>query len=990
MNQAVDIGLSSWSLGLNSPVVRHPFRRPALRHADFEDRYDFQTVFYDCFWSADGSSLRLIGPPLQNLADGLGLRFFAVPSGEELPVTILPRVFTTILLIPASPGLQSLRVESAAGTAFIVPQPNLSSMFAGRRVLMTLSQNNELEWIRDWIIYHQRLHGCDAALVYDNNSTRYDLSELKGCLAGIPGVTGLAVDWPFRYGPFDGRLPLTYDLWEGHFCQFGMLEHARYRFLADARCGLNLDIDELVVCPGGESICDLTESSATGFLKFGGKWVEPFAATSVDAGANPLHRHFRHRKTGRTQGCENKYTVVPSRVPDSAQFGIHDIFGHADSPLVEGVELRHFKAINTNWTVDRPGTLQKRSKAGHAPDELAEDMQLAALLDTAFDGVPASLDAPHYADHDTALYQARQKSAQLLRSGRPEAAEQVLRQSLVASPGWPSLELFHADLLDRLGSAAEGQALRDEAHRLQDADPAASYDRGRYLLHTGDWAGAARHLRRAIAKDSSFAPAHLALGRAYWSAGRQRAGEHFIRRGLAKAPSSALLHAALAEMLLYSGRAPAALDHVDEALLAQPENVRFLLLRSQILRKVGRTTDACAAAADAVKLQADNTVLIAQFGAAIDHPFEFSYPDDQPLGASIEYLRCLLQAEDLDAAEALSRDLLARYPGRVQACEARSTVLDALGRQDDAAEMLSQAIEAGLRELAALPPQTLGVYREREWHEGRFRRVHRLLQRAGRDDEASELLERELQLYPDSNVASLQLHDLLSSGLPPVKARERIMSALRRFPRDARLWQENARLLEAEGDRAGAIASYRNALQRGQRQAWLLSHLAQLLIRHSAERPEALKEAEDLLREALALDDRHALSHYRLGDVLWREKRKDEALAAWRTAAQLAPGEAWLWSHLGGQLVDTGELDEAEAALDKAIALKPDDALTHHRLSRLHQERKEFDRAIEHMSKALALEPGKASMWRSYSKLLAQAGHAEDSLRVAEKARSLG
>lgn len=990
MNQAVDIGLSSWSLGLNSPVVRHPFRRPALRHADFEDRYDFRTVFYDCFWSADGSSLRLIGPPLQNLADDLGLRFFAVPSGEELPVTVLPRVFATILVIPASPGLRSLRVETAAGTAFIGPQPNLSNLFAGRRVLMTLSQNNELEWIRDWVIYHQRVHGCDGVLVYDNNSTRYDISELKGCLAGISGVTGLAVDWPFRYGPFDGRLPLTYDLWEGHFCQFGMLEHARYRFLADARCGLNLDIDELVVCPGGESICDLTEGSATGFLKFGGKWVEPFAATSGEAGTKPLHRHFRHRKTGRTQGCENKYTVVPSRVPDSAQFGIHDIFGHADSPLPGGVELRHFKAINTNWTVDRPGTLQKRSNAGHAPDELAEDTQLAALLDAAFDGIPASIGAPRYADHDTALYQARQKSAQLLRSGRPEAAEQELRQSLAVSPGWPSLQLFHADLLDRLGAAAEAQALRGEAHRRQDADPAASYDRGRYLLHTGDWAGAARHLRRAIHKDPSFAPAHLALGRAYWSAGRQRAGEHFIRRGLAKAPSSALLHAALAEMLLYSSRAPAALEHVDAALLAQPENVRFLLLRSQILRKVDRLVEARETAAAAVKLQSDNTVLIAQFGAAIDHPFEFAYPDDQPMAANIEYLRCLLQAGDLDAAEALSCDLLARYPGRVQACEARYMVLEARGRQDDAAAMLGTAIEAALRELDALPPQTLGVHREREWHEGRFRRVHRLLKRAGRDEEARQLLERELQLYPDSNVASLQLHDLLSSGLPPAKARERITSALRRFPRDARLWQENARLLEAEGDRAGAIASYRKALQRGQRQAWLLSHIAQLLIRHSADHPEALQEAEDLLREALSLDGRHAISHYRLGDVLRRQKRMDEALAAWRTAAQLAPDEAWLWSHLGGQLVDAGDLAEAEAALQKAAALRPDDALTQHRLGRLHQKRKAFDLAIEHMSKALALEPAKASMWRDYSKLLAQAGHAEDALRVAEKARSLG
>lgn len=231
---------------------------------------------------------------------------------------------------------------------------------------------------------------------------------------------------------------------------------------------------------------------------------------------------------------------------------------------------------------------------------------------------------------------------------------------------------------------------------------------------------------------------------------------------------------------------------------------------------------------------------------------------------------------------------------------------------------------------------------------------------------------------------------MLSSGLPPAKARERITSALRRFQRDARLWQENARLLEAEGDRAGAIAAYRKALQRGQRQVWLLSHVAHLLIRHSADRPESLKEAEELLLEALSLDGRHALSHYRLGDALWRQKRNHAALDAWRTAASLAPGEAWLWSHLGGQLVESGELAEAQSALQKAAALRPDDALTEYRLSRLHQERKEFDLAIEHISRALAIESKWAWMWRDYSRLLAQTGHAEDALRVAEKAQSLG
>lgn len=974
MNRSIDVTLSSWSLGLNSPSLRKPFRRPALRHPDFEDRYDFQSVFYDCFRSADGTGIRLVGPPLHNLGEDLGLRFFAMPSGEELRVTVLPRVFVSLIDIAAPPTLQALRIESAAGTAFIVPQPNLSGLFAGRRVLVTLSQNNELAWIRDWIVWHQRLHGCDAALVYDNNSTRYDISELKGCLAAIPGVTGLAVSWPFRYGPFDGRLPLTYDLWEGHFCQFGMLEHARFRFLAEARSALNLDIDELVICPDGESVCALTEASRTGFLKFSGKWVEPFASQAGQAGAMPLHRHFRHRRTGRTQGCENKYTVVPSRVPDSAQFGIHDIFGHLASALPEGVELRHFKAINTNWTVDRPGTLVNRTGAGAQPQELAEDTELAALLDRAFAAAPEAEVAPPAADPETAFYRARLQSAQLLRSGQAEAAERQMRAALAASPGWPSALQFHAGLLERTGHPAAAEQARGAARRLQDEDPAVAHERGRYLLHTGDWAGAARSFRQALRKDPGFAPAAVALGRALWSAGRERSAEQVVRRGIASNPGSPLLQGALAEMLLYSGRPRAALDHAGNALEVQPRNIRMLLLRARALRDLDRPEEGLAAAAQAMRLQADGAVMMAQFGAAIDHPFDAEYPDSDPMWSSIECLSCLLRLSRLDAADELSRRLLVDFPDRSQAHEARHQVLEALGRTAEADAALVSAIDCAQRDYDRLPPQTLGRYKEWEWHEGRVRRLVHLLCRVGRDDEAALLLKRELALNPGSDLLALQLRHLLAQPTPPGNARELIETALGRLPRDYRLWQEYGRVLEADGDMPGAIAAYRKALRLGPAQTSAFSHLAYLLARHCADDPEAVGEAEGLLREVLARDDRHALSHSRLGDILWRTDRREEALAEWRTATRLAPGEAWLWSHLGGKLTEAGHLREAGEVLRRALKMSPDDALTLYRLARLHEKEGDLDLAIEQLSHAVALAPAEDWMWQHYDKLLARAG----------------
>lgn len=989
MDQAFDVGLSSWSLGQNGPVLRRPFRRHTLRHADFEDRYDFQTVFYDCFRSADGKHVYLIGPPLQNLEQDLGLRFFAMPSGTELVATSLPRVFISILVLAAPPDLQALRIESAAGTSFIVPQPNLSSLFDGRRVLMTLSQNNEPEWIRDWVIYHQRLHGCDAALVYDNNSTRYDLSELKDCLAGIPGVTGLAISWPFRYGPFDGRLPLTYDLWEGHFCQFGMLEHARFRFLSDARCALNLDIDELVICPDGDSICRHTETSGTGFLKFGGKWVEPFRSAGDTSSGKPLHRQFRHRRKGFTQGCENKYTVVPSRVPEAAQFGIHDIFGHTESRLPDGVELRHFKAINTNWTVDRPGTLQARTDQGFDAGQLQEDALLSSFLDKAFENIPEALQRTWHPDAETRLYQARLRSGLHLRNQRIEAAEREIRDALAANPGWPSLRLYHADLLARSGATAKADAERRHALRDQESDAASSYERGRYLLHTGDWAGAARRLRQALRQDPGFAPAYLALGRGYRSAGRQRTAERIIRRGIERAPASAQLHGALADLLLGANRPPAALEQADKALQLQPDNTRALLVRSRALRAMGRLEEALAAASRAVDLLSDKAFLMTQIGLAIDRPFEFPFPED-PLTADFECLRCQLQLERLPEAERLSHTMLAKYADRAQAHEARYLLLEAQRQPERAANHLSDAIHLAQRDLEKQPPQTLGRYNELEWHESRVRYLHFLLHCAHREDDARRLVDRELELHPGSNIVALQVQDLLSLRAPRADIRARLVTALRRSPRDHRLWEQNGRFLEQDGDRAGAIAAYRKALQHGPAQAWLLSHLAYLMLEQFPEQQDKLDEAETLLRAALKLNSTDALAHYRLGSLLWRRQSKDAAIGAWRTAARLSPKEAWLWSHLGGHLVDEGHLDEAADALERAATLRPDDALTEYRLCRLREKEGKLDAAVSHMSRAVTFETEKAWMWRHFSRLLEKAGRAEEAARAAERARQLG
>ncbi|MFX8481515.1 hypothetical protein ABTL74_19375, partial [Acinetobacter baumannii] len=66
-----------------------------------------------------------------------------------------------------------LRLDGPLGAFTLPVQPNLSHLFAGRRVLLTLSRNNAPRWIADWIRFYATLHGADAVLLYDNASDRY-------------------------------------------------------------------------------------------------------------------------------------------------------------------------------------------------------------------------------------------------------------------------------------------------------------------------------------------------------------------------------------------------------------------------------------------------------------------------------------------------------------------------------------------------------------------------------------------------------------------------------------------------------------------------------------------------------------------------------------------------------------------------------------------------------------------------------------------------
>jgi hypothetical protein len=254
-------------------------------------------------------------------------------------------------------GTTAVRMEVAGQSFELAVQPNSSDALAGKRVLFTMSQNNDLSWIRDWARWHQRMHGAEAIVFFDNGSTRYGTGEIEETLLGVNGIADVAVhNWPYRYGMTDPGV--LKDAFYILFLQVSSMSVALRRYAAKAAGLLNADIDELISTPTGTTIYDLAKSARKGLVVMRGRYIEAIPE-SGKPGAR-THADFVRvsRDPKRALSRPKKWAIDPTR-EWFADLGVHPYmhwiegrpwFGKTTYP---DVFYRHFRGINTNWKDNR-------------------------------------------------------------------------------------------------------------------------------------------------------------------------------------------------------------------------------------------------------------------------------------------------------------------------------------------------------------------------------------------------------------------------------------------------------------------------------------------------------------------------------------------------------------------------------------------------------------------------------------------------------------
>jgi hypothetical protein len=349
-----------------STIRRETVRPVEHRGDDFDARFDADTLFFDAFPGVDGRIV-LLGPPFLNLLPALKtMTLTAQPSGVPCRFEIRELDRHGQIHVSAPDGTRSLTLAASFGTVDIAISPSELDLFASRRVLFTLSRNNHLSWVKDWIRFARDIHRADAVLFYDNNSTHYTTANLADAIGSLDGIAvARVVNWPFRYGPQGLD---AWRFWDSDYCQHGAWEHARRRFLGAARSAQNADVDELVVPLDGRTVFEAAENDHFGIARYCGRWVTGISDRPAAERGERRHTDYHVvtrermiRKYGVLQvdaeRSAQKWTIVPSRCPDGSQWRAHSIAGWLPARRTStAFSYRHFREINDSWKYDRVGT----------------------------------------------------------------------------------------------------------------------------------------------------------------------------------------------------------------------------------------------------------------------------------------------------------------------------------------------------------------------------------------------------------------------------------------------------------------------------------------------------------------------------------------------------------------------------------------------------------------------------------------------------------
>jgi tetratricopeptide (TPR) repeat protein len=457
------------------------------------------------------------------------------------------------------------------------------------------------------------------------------------------------------------------------------------------------------------------------------------------------------------------------------------------------------------------------------------------------------------------------------------------------------------------------------------------------LLATGRALPAAIQMEKIAASRALLPPELLLRAEARLRLGLLDEAEADLDAVIAAEPGDRVARSEKAEIFYLSGRFPELRDWIESG--SCEKSAMALNLLGHALHNLGDYAGAARAYREASLSDPSQAMYALNAARSLDAGGE----RDEAAKAYIKAASLLLEADELDDMALVLERLAELAPGSPDAIGVRAKLLYREGHESEAAELFDGLIDSGEADASAHYLSALIRMGE------------------GKREEALPLLRRSVELEGSYPPYRLRLAEsLFLAGLP---YRQELDAALAAFPSDGWILNLAAQAAIAEGRPETARALIEKALSALPGEVEPVITYSELL---AGSGPET--EGAEPALAALAPWRGSSRARNQAGNILARAGRLEEALAAYRDAVVLDPGNPDVLENRAACLIELERFSEAEADLRRAMEFRPG-GRAYFLMGRIAEAYGDFSRAEVAFRAALEDSPKDARLLSSLAEL---------------------
>jgi putative PEP-CTERM system TPR-repeat lipoprotein len=487
-----------------------------------------------------------------------------------------------------------------------------------------------------------------------------------------------------------------------------------------------------------------------------------------------------------------------------------------------------------------------------------------------------------------------------------DAAVAKARALAVSDPESSIYDIVSAELYEKAGRVSDAIALLEKSAASRPSDEGLTIALARLYNLSGDFSKAEGVLSAQFRADPESIAVGTAMARQHFATGRRRDAKKLFADVLTRRPNDIGALLGLAEIATTERSWAEATDYVNRARAAKPSDPApgIVLVNLALLHQDPK--NAVATATQIAEQFPTNTDVLDAKGRA-----QTAAGDTE--GAIATYKRIYELSPNSTAAMA---DYVARLKGAKEFAKARTVLQDALARDPKNGAVKAHLIRveaeidgtrAGLAKAHALAGEDPGnplydiVSAE-------------LYEKAGRRDDAVDLLEKAVAAQPSGDALVGALADLYERTGDPAKAEAVLNTRLRTDPKNVAIRSKLAALYLEQKKYDDSLTEYTRVVAEGSSDAAMLNNLA-WLYQQKGDLAKAHKWAE----QAVAAAPRAPLVEDTLGWILVAQGEADKALTYLSAANLSAPKNPDIQYHLAVALNRLGRTAAAQAMLETLL-----------------------------------------------------------------------